>query len=446
LVLLPETNDWGGEMGRPLIELSVSEAARATAQGEITSRQLVSACLERIDARDDGVKAWEFIDKSIALEQAEECDRSARRGPLHGVPVGIKDIIQTADMPTGYGSPIYRNNRTGIDAECVKRLRAAGAVILGKTVTTEFAVYAPGKTTNPHNRLHTPGGSSSGSAAAVADCQVPFALGTQTAGSVIRPASFCGVIGYKPSYGLIPMDGVLPNSTTLDTVGIFTRKVEDLAIVAGVLAGIQFKDPAAIEVGDPRIGLFRTPWWEKAEPEERKAVEATAQALARSGASVSELTIPGFEELRDAHIKIMCREIATSRHYEYESHRSSLSARLQEIIENGRALALSELQNAIRTARRCRGQIARVFAAYDVLLTPSATGAAPEGLSFTGDPIFNGIWTLLGVPCITYPAGCSTRGLPLGVQVIGPVDEDDRLIATTKWMQENSAPSELRCD
>src|SRR6202167_3495730 len=218
-------------MGRPLIELSVGEAATATAQGEITSRQLVSACLERIDARDDDVKAWDFIDKSIALEQAQECDRSARRGPLHGVPVGIKDIIQTADMPTGYGSPIYRNNRTGVDAECVKRLRAAGAVILGKTVTTEFAVFAPGKTTNPHNRLHTAGGSSSGSTAAVADRQVPFALGAQTAGSIIRPASYCGVIGYKASYARIPYDGVLLSSTELDTLGTFTRTVEDLASV-----------------------------------------------------------------------------------------------------------------------------------------------------------------------------------------------------------------------
>ena len=213
-----------------------------------------------------------------------------------------------------------------------------------------------------------------------------------------------------------------------------------------MLAGIQFRDPAAIEVGDPRIGLFRTPWWEKAEPEGRGAVEATAQALARSGASVSELTIPGFEELRDAHVKIMSSEIASSRQHEYENHRTMLSERLVEIIENGRALTISEVQNAIRVARRGHNQIAEVFASFDVLLTPSATGAAPEGLSFTGDPIFNGIWTLLGVPCITYPAGRSTKGLPLGVQVIGPVDEDDRLIATTKWMQENSAPSELRCD
>ena len=432
-------------MTLPLLELSVGEAARAIAQGDLTSKNLVTACLQRIDAREQSVGAWEFLDESLALEQAARCDSSGGNGPLRGVPVGIKDIIQTVDMPTGYGSRIYQNNHTGVDAECVKRLRAAGAVILGKTVTTEFAVFSPGKTINPHNRLHTPGGSSSGSAAAVADYHVPFALGTQTAGSVIRPASFCGVIGFKPSYGLIPMDGVLLSSTTLDTVGIFTRKIDDLAIVASVLTGLPFMDPASQVVASPRIGLVRTPWWNKADEGERICVERTAKALAQSGASVSEPAIQGLEELRDAHFKIMRREIAASRNYEYENHRSSLSARLQEIIENGRELAISEVQNAIRTARGAREQIARVFDAYDVLLTPSAAGAAPEGLSFTGDPIFNGIWTLLGVPCITYPAGRSANGLPLGVQVIGPMDDDDRLIATTRWMQQNSAPSDLRC-
>jgi len=423
-----------------LTELSVGEAAKAIAEGKLTSRRLVAACLERIDAREEVVGAWEFLDKSLALAQATECDNSASRGPLHGVPVGMKDIIQTADMPTGYGSPIYRNNRTGVDAECVKRLRAAGAVILGKTVTTEFAVFSPGKTTNPHNRLHTPGGSSSGSAAAVADRHVPFALGTQTAGSVIRPASFCGVVGYKPSYARISYDGVLLSSTTLDTLGIFTRAIEDAAIVASVLSGIPYQEPIAVAA--VRIGLFRTPWWNSAEPEKRKIVEATAAALARAGASVSELTIPGFEDLLDAHRKIMSREIAMSRQYEYDQHRSSLSHRLQTIVEQGRALSVGEVQDAIRVARRGRSQMAQVFDQHDVLLSPSATGIAPAGLSSTGDPIFNGVWTLLGNPCLTYPVARSSNGLPIGVQVIGPVDADDRLIATTMWMQENSAASD----
>ncbi len=433
-------------MNESLTELSVVEAARAIAQGKLTSRRLVEACLERIDAREENVGAWEFLDKSLALAQANQSDNSASKGLLHGVPVGIKDIIETADMPTGYGSPIYRDNHTGVDAECVKRLRAAGAVILGKTVTTEFAVFAPGKTTNPHNRLHTPGGSSSGSAAAVADRHVPFALGTQTAGSVIRPASFCGVIGCKPSYAMIALDGVLSCSTTLDTLGIFARAIEDTAIVASVLAGVPFRAPASIAVEVPRIGFFRTPWWGKATPEARAAIERTAEQLARAGAAVTELTIPGFEELLEAHRKIMSREIANSRRYEYENHRSSLSDRLQEIIENGRALAISEIQNAVRIARRGRNQIAQAFSAHDVLLTPSAPGSAPEGLSSTGDPIFNGIWTLLGVPCITYPVARASKGLPLGVQVIGPVDSDERLIATTQWMQQNSASSDMRCD
>jgi Asp-tRNA(Asn)/Glu-tRNA(Gln) amidotransferase A subunit family amidase len=427
-----------------LTELSVREAATAIAQGTVTSRELVLACLERIHAREAVVGAWEFLDESLALAQATERDNSASQGPLHGVPVGIKDIIQTADMPTGHGSPIYHNHRTGVDAECVKRLRAAGAVVLGKTVTTEFAVFAPGKTTNPHNRLHTPGGSSSGSAAAVADRHVPFALGTQTAGSVIRPASFCGVVGYKASYARIPYDGVLLSSATLDTLGIFTREVEDAALVGSVLSGVAYKDP--ITIAPFRIGLFRTPWWDNAEPEKRKVVEATAQALARAGASVSELTIPGFEDLLAAHRIIMSREIALSRQYEYENHRSSLSTRLQEIIENGRAISVGAAQDAIRTARRGRDQVAQVFRRHDMLLTPSATGIAPAGLASTGDPIFNGVWTLLGNPCLTYPVARSLKGLPIGVQVIGPVDSDDRLIATTKWMQENSPRGDQRCD
>jgi Asp-tRNA(Asn)/Glu-tRNA(Gln) amidotransferase A subunit family amidase len=428
-----------------LLDLSAADAARAIAERRLTSSRLVAACLDRIEAREEIVGAWEFLDGPLALAQAAERDNSASMGPLHGVPVGIKDIIQTADMPTGYGSPIYRNHRTGVDAECVKRLRAAGAVILGKTVTTEFAVFAPGKTTNPHNREHTPGGSSSGSAAAVADRHVPFALGTQTAGSVIRPASFCGVVGYKPSYARIPFDGTMLSSTTLDTLGIFTRALEDVALVASVLAGIPFRKTASIAVANPRIGIFRTPWWDKAEPEMRKTIEATAEALAHAGASVSEVTIAVFEDLRDAHSKIMSREIASSRHYEYENHRGSLSARLQEIIENGRALRIAEVQDAISVARRARGQIAKVFAAHDVLLTLSAPGSAPAGLASTGDPIFNASWTLLGVPSITYPVARSAKGLPLGVQVIGAADSDDRLIATTQWMQQNSAASDLRC-
>jgi Asp-tRNA(Asn)/Glu-tRNA(Gln) amidotransferase A subunit family amidase len=423
-----------------LIELSAAQAAKAIKQRKLTCRRLVEACLARIEARDE-VGAWEFLDKDLALAQADRCDTSASTGPLHGVPVGIKDIIQTADMPTGYGSPIYPNNRTGIDAECVKRLRAAGAVILGKTVTTEFAVFAPGKTTNPHHRLHTPGGSSSGSAAAVADRQVPFALGTQTAGSVIRPASFCGIVGYKPSYARFSFDGVMLSSMTLDTLGTFTRTVEDAVLVGSVLSGLLLREPRSVAITHPRIGLFRTPWWNEADAETRSAIETTAEALAKAGAAVSEVTIPGYGELRDAHTSIMYRELAISRQYEYQHHRDKISTRLQGILETGRAVSVSEVQDAVGLARRGRQQMVEVFAAHDVLLTPSTLGAAPRGLGNTGDPIFNRVWTLLGVPCLTHPVGVSSNGLPLGVQIVGPVDSDERLFATTLWMLENSVPT-----
>jgi Asp-tRNA(Asn)/Glu-tRNA(Gln) amidotransferase A subunit family amidase len=432
---------------KPLTELSAVAAARAIAQGKITSRQLVGACLDRIASRDETVGAWEHLDPAQALAQAAECDRTGGKGPLRGVPVGIKDIIETADMPTCYGSALYRNNRTQVDAECVRRLRGAGAVILGKTVTTEFAVVAPGKTTNPHNVRHTPGGSSSGSAAAVADGQVPIALGTQTAGSVIRPASFCGVLGYKPSFARFPFDGVMLSSMTLDTLGIFARTFEDAAVVGRVLAGMPPNDFASanpIASSAPRIGLFRTPWWSEADTDARETIVAVAEALAKAGASVSEVNIAGFEGLRDAHGAIMYRELAISRRHEYENHRESLSTELARIIEAGRALGIAEVQNAIRVARRGRQQISEVFAACDVLLTPSARGAAPVGLGNTGDPIFNRVWTLLGVPCLTYPAAFSATGLPLGVQVVGPLDSDERLLSIVEWMREKSTSANLK--
>jgi Asp-tRNA(Asn)/Glu-tRNA(Gln) amidotransferase A subunit family amidase len=420
------------------ILLCATEAAEAIARGRLTSERLVSACLERIAKREETVGAWEYLDSSQALEAAARCDSTPPIGPLHGVPVGIKDIIDTADQPTCYGSRIYRGYRPTVDAECVKRLKAAGAIILGKTVTTEFAVFQPGKTTNPHNRLHTPGGSSSGSAAAVADHQVMAALGTQTAGSVIRPASFCGVVGYKPSYARFPFDGVMLSSTTLDTLGTFTRTIDDAALVGSVLSGVVFKRPDSRAIAAPRIGLIRTPWWKEADPDMRSALETGAESLAKAGAVMKDITIPSFDHIGDAHARIMYREIAASRQYEYEHHRDELSPRLREIIERGRALALSQLQAAIGIARRARYEMASVFATCDVVLTPAAVGSAPVGLAVTGDPLFNRAWTLLGAPCLTYPGNISANGLPLGLQVVGAVDDDDRLLAIGKWMQEHS--------
>ncbi len=357
-------------------------------------------------------------------------------------------------MPTCYGFlDLHANNgRTAVNAECVKQaLRAAGAVIMGKTVTTEFAVFAPGKThTNPHNRLHTPRW------LLRADRRPPsrtfrfhFALEhpRPRVPSFVRRAFAASSDLQATSYAWFPLDGVKVLSLTLDTLGTFTRTFEDAAVIASVLAGIPYQHPASIAIRAPRIGLFRAPWWNEAGNETRTAIEAAAEALARAGASINEVTIPGFEDLRDAHLKIMYREIADSLRYEYENHRASLSARLQGDHRRTPAarLSVSEVQGSIRIARRGRHQISEIFASHDVLLTPSTLGPAPLGLGNTGDPIFNRVWTLLGVPCITYPGGRSSGGLPLGIQVIGPVESDERLMATAKWMRENSGgPAEIR--
>ena len=418
---------------KSLHELTGVEAAQAIAAGTITSEALVTACLERISAREASVGAWEYLDPEAALAQARVRDRSPVQGPLHGVPVGIKDLIDTADMPTCYGSPIYARHQPAWDAASVALLRAAGAVILGKTVTTEFAMFTPGKTANPHNLAHTPGGSSSGSAAAVADMMVPLALGTQTAGSIIRPASFCGVVGYKPTHGQFPVAGIKALSQTLDTLGGFARSVADVALLRAVLLG------GAAQLSElerpPRLGLCHTPQWPLATPASRDALERAGQQLKTAGAEVRELVLPPvFESLAAAQETIQIFEGARCCAYELTAHREQLSARLLELLAPAEGLTYASYAAALALADTCRRQLEAIFADYDVLLVPSAPGEAPEGLQATGDPIFNRMWTLLHTPAVTLPGHRGARGLPVGVQVVGPLGMDDRLLAIAAWM------------
>jgi Asp-tRNA(Asn)/Glu-tRNA(Gln) amidotransferase A subunit family amidase len=413
--------------------LTASEAANAIAQGELTSQALVEACLARIEAREAQVGAWTYLDAEAALAQARDCDRGPVRGPLHGVPIGIKDIIDTYDMPTGYGSPIYDSHQPAWDAPCVAMLRAAGAVILGKTVTTEFAMFTPGKTANPNHPAHTPGGSSSGSAAAVADTMVPLALGTQTAGSIIRPASYCGAVGYKPTHGVFPIAGIKALSQTLDTLGGFARSVDDLALLRAVFAAT----PATLErvEGPPRIGLCRTPQWPQAGIESQKALETAAQQLATAGAEVSDVDLPpDFAGLVAAQETIQVFEGVRCCAYELAQHREQLSPKLLELLEPGARLPYSAYTEAVALAEQCRRLLDGVFRSHDVLLVPSAPGEAPRGLDATGDPLFNHMWTLLHVPAVTLPGLTGSHGLPVGVQVIGPLGQDDRLLAMAAWM------------
>ena len=399
----------------------------------MTSEKLVEACLERIAARDGELAAWVHVNADASLAQARALDKQPAQGPLHGVPVGIKDIIDTADMPTEHGSPIYRGNRPRADASAVALLRRAGCVILGKTATAEFANLHPPATRNPHNLAHTPGGSSSGSAAAVADRMVPLALGTQTGGSMIRPAAFCGVVGLKPSFGSINRTGVKPVSDSLDTLGIFSNTVEDAALALNLLSGRRMPDFSAKAL--PRIGFARTSRWKDADSATHDALEAAAGRLAAAGAQVKEATLPAAAEaLFDAQGLIMDFEAARALAWEQANHRDAISATLRQRLERGAAVSREQYDGARRTARDARRQFVDLMCGFDLLLTPSAKGEAPKGLASTGDSLFNRIWTLLGVPCITLPWGSGPHGLPLGIQFVGAFDQDTALLANAQWV------------
>ena len=414
---------------KPLNELSASEAATAIKAGEITSEALVLACLERIGAREDEVGAWQFLDADLALAQARACDSRDAVGLLHGVPIAVKDIIDTQDMPTTHGSPIYEGNRTLWSASCVTLVQDAGAVIMGKSVTTEFAAFTPGRTANPHNLAHTPGGSSSGSAAAVADFMVPIGFATQTAASIIRPATFCGVVGYKPSYGNFSLAGIKTFAHSLDTLGTITRTLEDAALVRAALLGTQPALPSEIPIRGLRIGLCRTYQWSEADLVTHNALEETSRALATAGAVVSDADLSSeFADLIDVQQTVMAFEGARNYAFEYIAHGDRLSDRLIEIIDNGRACSFDTYLNAQRQAEVCHRLLNTVFDDYDLLLTPAALGAAPEGLDATGNPIFSRMWTLLHVPTVTIPISLAPNGLPIGAQIVARFQTDDQLL------------------
>jgi len=422
--------------------LTVPEAARQIADRRLSAEALVKVCLDRIEARERVVGAWQLIDRERALAAARQRDAEPPRGPLHGIPIAVKDLIDTVDMPTAYGSPIYREHRPAADAACVALARAAGAVVLGKTVTTEFAAFTPGKTANPRNPAHTPGGSSSGSAAAVADGMVPLAFGTQTAGSVIRPAAYCGCIGYKPSFGLINRAGVKPLADSLDTVGVFARTVEDAAFFAGVLSERPALRHLTTPSEAPRFGLYRTPMWEEAEPATAAALDAARAALERAGAAVAELAIaPEHHGLAEVQDTIMRFEMVRALAYERIEHSAELSPRLAQMLDAGMTTGADEYERALARAAEARAGFDGFFGECDAVLVPAAPGDAPLGLGNTGDPIFNRMWTLLGVPCVTLSARWAENGLPTGVQLVGRIGNDARLMACAAFLEQALAAS-----
>jgi Asp-tRNA(Asn)/Glu-tRNA(Gln) amidotransferase A subunit family amidase len=417
--------------------LSLAAAVAALAEGRLPAEALLRAALDRIEAG-AAIKAWAFLDPERALAEARAIDRDGRPGRLKGAPIGVKDVIDTVQLPTEHGSPIYRGNRPVADAACVALVRAEGGIVLGKTVTTEFANRFPGPTVNPHNQAHTPGGSSSGSAAAVADFEVPAAFGTQTGGSVIRPAAFCGVIGYKPSFGEFSRAGIKMQSHTLDTLGIICRSLDDLPLLRGVLLA---QDVPAVDRSGaaPRIGLCRTPAWEAADPATQALIEGTASRLSAAGASVREAAFaPQFAGILDCHRDIFYFEAARNYAYEYDFHREKLSPVLRDtVLAAGRAVPLARYVEAVETADAYRDHLDDLFGEFDLLLTPSAVGEAPQGLATTGDARFNGMWTLAHTPCLTLPAGTGPKGLPLGIQLVGRRGRDEALFDAAAWVEKH---------
>jgi Asp-tRNA(Asn)/Glu-tRNA(Gln) amidotransferase A subunit family amidase len=434
-----------------LHSLSATDAARLIGDGVISSTQLVEACLARVRERDAEIQAWAFLDPEHALAQARAADewRGEGRptGPLHGVPVGIKDIIDTADMPTENGSALHAGRTPSRDATVVAMLRAAGAVIMGKTVTTEFANRAPGKTRNPHNSAHTPGGSSSGSAAAVAASMVPLALGSQTGGSTVRPASFCGVYGFKPTHGLIPRHGMFRLSGTLDHVGLFARTIEDVGLLLEQLAGYDERDPDSrprprIPYRDlaaeepplpPMFALVKTARWDQVRAD---AKEAFAELAAHLGDRVEEVDLSdAADEALEWHRAIMDAEMAVNLEREWEQGRARLSESLRVRLERGRQVPALDYLRARSRIPELNESFGELFSQrYDAILTPAAVGTAPEGLGSTGDPAFCMLWTLCGMPAMSVPLMQGANGLPLGVQLVGPRQGDARLLRTARWL------------
>jgi Asp-tRNA(Asn)/Glu-tRNA(Gln) amidotransferase A subunit family amidase len=409
--------------------LNVREAAQAIAAKRLGVVDYINAWLAQIDAREAEIGAFQHFDRDAVLATARRCDNEPPRGPLHGIPVAVKDVIDTFDLPTGYGSPIYRNHRPVADAACVALARAAGAIVFGKTVTTEFAYFTPGKTTNPRNPAHTPGGSSSGSAAAVGAGMAPLAFGTQTAGSILRPASYCGVVGYKPSFGLVPRYGVKALADSLDTVGVVARNVEDAGYFIGALTDRRALREVTAPL-PPRLGFCRTPMWDEAEPETAAALDRARGALLAAGARIDDIAVPDAHRgLAAAQDTIMSYEMTRALADERIRHSVQISPRLAQLFDHGMTIGADRYDAARAGTAAARDGLAGFFGDCAAVVVPAAPGEAPIGHEYTGNPVFNRMWTVLGTPAVTIPAGTGPRGLPVGIQLVGRVGDDARLMA-----------------
>ena len=430
-------------------KLSAVEMVQSLKKGEITSEELVKSYIEQIKKKEKEVEAWEFFDQELVLKQAKKLDelhQSGKHGDLHGIPVGIKDIFDTEDMPTTDGTEIHKKNPSWNDCTVVSKLKQAGAIIMGKTVTAELAYYSPGKTKNPHDTTRTPGGSSSGSAAAVASHMVPLAVGSQTNGSVIRPASYCGVVGYKPTKGLISRHLVLQISRALDQVGVFANSIEDAALISEQLIGHDKQDPdtslnprpkllaASKEKppAEPVLAHIKLPFMNELEEDVKEGFKEIKDELK---GKVDEIELPeGFAGIPDWHKIIMESDMARSFSEEYKKSKNKLSAKIIEAIERGMKYTSVEYNNALAKIDVANAYFNQFFHDYDAILTPSACGEAPKGLESTGNPIFCTIWTYCGMPCISLPLLQGKNGLPVGVQLVSSLFDDERLFRNASWL------------
>jgi len=418
-------------------ELTATEIVAAVDAGDLTREAVAAACIERIEAQEKTLEAWAYFDRDAVLAAAQAADRASTKGLLQGVPFGAKDIIDTADMPTAHGSPIYRDNRPRWNAPCIAACRNAGAILFGKTVTAEFAHVQPGPTRNPFDPGHTPGGSSSGSAAAVGARMVPAAFGTQTTGSIIRPAAFCGTVGYKPSYGEFNLTGVRDNSPSLDTLGLIARSVADLALFRAAVMVQPFESLNSVALDTLRVGICRTPWWDQAEPYTQALIGDVADRLSRAGAAVEDFVMPeGADGLVGAMRAVSGYEFARVMLHERMHHADQLSEKLLKgRVNDGIACSYDDYRSALLVLETYRSRFASAMENYDLLLTPSASGEAPEGIDSTGNPIFNLPWTATYVPAVTLPAGSGPKGLPLGVQLTGHRNQDHRFLSAAQAVE-----------
>lgn len=420
-----------------ILALSAREVASKVQMGELTARAAIEVRQVHIARSEPTILAWETLANQQALQEAQAIDARPVKGALAGVAIGVKDVIDTADLATGYGSALYRGFRPAWDASCVAMARRADAVIMGKTVTTEFAMASPNQTRNPHNPLHTPGGSSSGSCAAVAANMAQVAYGTQTSGSIIRPASYCGVVGYKPSFGTINSTGAKVLAHSLDTIGVITRNVRDAGFASAVLAS-----RPELNVGEasaaPRIALFRSSNWAQAQSESQAALEFAATKLAAKGAQVSEIaTPPHFEQLFAMHDAVMGWEVAHA--LAFEHRRSEISDVTRRFLDFKAESTFAQYQQAQAALSEWRRKLQTLMEGFDLILTLAAPGEAPAGLAATGDPAFNQVWTLLHTPCITVPVTRGPKGLPVGIQLVGRIGDDARLLHGAAWVEDHLA-------